>query len=90
MKRWIWNVLIAVDQLGNAASGGDPDETISSRLGKTKRANGGSVHPRAWLGVARPLDWLLEKIDPGHALGAIEEDEGEFCPMCNSKGRRHG
>ena len=34
MKRYIWNLLIAIDQFFNALLLGDPDETMSSRMGK--------------------------------------------------------
>lgn len=34
MKRYLWNLLIALDQLGNAVAAGDPHEPISSRAGK--------------------------------------------------------
>lgn len=34
IKQYIRNILIAIDQLANALLGGDPDWTISSRLGK--------------------------------------------------------
>lgn len=34
MKKYLYNILIGIDQLANAILGGDPDETISSRLGK--------------------------------------------------------
>lgn len=34
VKKYIYNILIGIDQLCNAILGGDPDETISSRLGK--------------------------------------------------------
>ena len=34
MNRYFFNLLIAIDQLLNALMGGDPDETISSRMGK--------------------------------------------------------
>lgn len=77
MKRigkYLLNVLIGLDQMGNAVAGGDPDETISSRLGKLRRRHGGTI---PWY---RPLslsiDWWLDKIDPGHCLDAIEADEG--------------
>lgn len=33
MKRYMVNLLIALDQFGNALFAGDPDETISSRAG---------------------------------------------------------
>ena len=36
LKKYIWNMLIAFDQFVNAIFGGDPDETISSRVGKHK------------------------------------------------------
>ena len=32
--RYVFNNLIALDQTWNTRFGGDPDETISSRLGK--------------------------------------------------------
>ena len=32
--KYVWNILIAIDQFFNALFGGDPDETISSRAGK--------------------------------------------------------
>jgi len=64
VKRF-WNLLIAVDQLGNAYLGGDPDETISSRAAK-------QTHKRGWDKLTRFLDW----IDPGHAGRALEVDEG--------------
>ena len=75
MGWWVMNVLIAFDQLGNAIFGGSADETISSRLGKLKRAAGGTIPRKAWLYTARPLDAILEWIDPNHSLDSIEEDE---------------
>ena len=73
--KWLLNILIGLDQLGNALLGGDPDETISSRLGKMKVKYGGRI---PWY---RPLskltDWGLERIDPGHSIDSIEGDEGK-------------
>jgi len=34
MRTYLVNVLIAIDQLGNALLGGNPDETISSVVGR--------------------------------------------------------
>lgn len=31
MSRYLWRILLALDQLGNALLNGDEDETISSR-----------------------------------------------------------
>jgi len=75
MKKWFINVLIGIDQFGNALFGGDPDETISSRLGKKKKKNGGAI---PWTSpIMKIIDWGLEKIDPNHSIDAIEEDEGK-------------
>jgi len=79
------NVLIGLDQLGNALWGGDPDETISSRLGKMRARYGGRL---PWY---RPLPslvaWWLERVDPGHCEGAIEPDEG--CDAVVDRIREH-
>lgn len=67
IKRWFWNVLISVDQLGNTLAGGDPDETISSRAGKAKQEG------KRWGCVlCRILNWF----DRGHCDKSIEPDEG--------------
>lgn len=66
MRRYLLNLLIALDQLANAVLLGDPDETISSRVAKR-------AHRRGWVVIAR----LLEAIDPGHLKRAIEPDEGD-------------
>lgn len=70
IKKWCVNLLIWIDQGGNTLIGGDPDETISSRLGRLKKANGGVIpwkHP-----LAKVIDWGLDKIDKNHSIDAIE------------------
>ncbi len=62
-----WHILIAYDQAMNAATGGDPDETISSRTGKLRNS-------RPW---AMALDWFLNKFESNHSKKAIEPDEGK-------------
>lgn len=74
LGKYIMNVLISLDQLGNSLLLGDPDETISSRIGRIKRKWGGRIPWRR--PVTRIADWVLEQIDPGHSLNAIEPDEG--------------
>lgn len=69
MKTWLLNILIALDQLANAILAGDPDETISSRVGKRIRSDQ-ATRPERWL--AR----LLDLLDHNHVEEAIEEDEG--------------
>ena len=76
LKRYLKSVILALDQFGNALAGGDRDETISSRLGKIKRAHDGVIpwrrHPLAWF-----IDWGLEKVDPGHSIDSIDDTEGD-------------
>ena len=76
MRKYLINVLIGIDQLINAVCMGDPDETISSRVGKIRRANGGRLsfmrHPLPYI-----IDWLTEAVDTGHTIDAIEDDEGK-------------
>ncbi|WP_439684874.1 hypothetical protein MNJPNG_05030 [Cupriavidus oxalaticus] len=67
MKRYLWNILISLDQLGNALMAGDPDETISSRAGKAMQ-NG-----KAWGCVlCRFLNWF----EKDHCLKSIDLTEG--------------
>jgi hypothetical protein len=67
MKRYIWNILISIDQLANTVLGGDPDETISSRMGK--RARKGDK-------LGKIICKILNIFDKGHCEKSIEEDEG--------------
>ena len=75
MGKWLLNILISIDQLGNTIAGGDPDETISSRLGKLKLRYDGRIPWKRPL--SRIIDWGLDKIDPNHSIDAIEHDEGK-------------
>ncbi len=73
--KYCLNVLIGLDQFGNAILGGDPDETISSRLGKLKVRHGGNI---PWYRpLSKVVDWGVDKIDPNHSIDAIEHDEGK-------------
>lgn len=64
---YLWNLLIAVDQLLNTMAFGDPDETLSSRLGK---ASGRCA-------LCRAICRLLNRIDARHCEKSIELDEGK-------------
>jgi hypothetical protein len=65
--KYLKNLLISLDQFGNALSGGDPDEVLSSVAAKFKHLN--FVW---WL-----LYHLLELIDPGHGKAAMDAEKGE-------------
>lgn len=68
VQRYLWNLIIWLDQGINTLFAGDPDETVSSRAAKAKRKG------HFW-GCA--LCWLLDRLDPGHCDKTIELDEGE-------------
>ncbi len=67
-KRYFINLFIAVDQLVNTIFYGDPDETISSRLGKN--------YPNSKF--TKFVDWLFswQNKEGGHTKASIEHDEG--------------
>lgn len=71
IKKYAYNVLISIDQLVNTLAGGDPDETISSRVGKHYKGT--------WL--AKLIDWMFSWQDRpgGHCSNAAwwESDEGK-------------
>lgn len=66
-KKYLWNLLISIDQFVNTLFGGDPDETISSRLGKRRNAN--------WF--TRMFCAFLDMFEWNHVEKSIEEDEGK-------------
>ena len=66
LRKYIWNILVSIDQFINTLLGGDPDETISSRCAKNRNR-------WPW----KPLAWFLEWLSPGHLERAEEDDEGK-------------
>ena len=70
VAKYLLNVALSVDQLVNTLLGGDPDMTLSGRMGRAIR-NGRCR-------LCRPICWLLDKVDPGHCAQAdtYERDEG--------------
>jgi hypothetical protein len=64
--KYIWNILISIDQLLNTFLGGDPDETISSRAGKRQDTSN-------W---AKYLCKFLNLLDTNHCSKSVEDDEG--------------
>jgi len=69
VKRYFWNVLLGLDQFLSVLTGGDPDETVSSRVGKAATAG-------SRIGMA--LEWCLDGVfGTGHCRESIEADEGK-------------
>jgi hypothetical protein len=74
LLQYVFNLFIGLDQFLNVITCGDPDETVSSRLGRIKRANNGKIPWRR--PMAKLTDKLLDVIQPGHSLNAIEPGRG--------------
>ena len=63
---YLKNLLIAIDQLGNTLAGGNPDNTISARVGHFAQHSDGS-QGKFWRGMERVIDWAFHPLDgPGH------------------------
>lgn len=66
MARDLFNYALIKD---NSLSFGDPDETISSVLGKNKIKDN-------LTSVGKRLDYILNRLDNNHSINSIEHDEG--------------
>jgi len=56
-KQYFWNIIISLDQLVNTFCGGNPDETMSSRMGRNiVRGDNGKFNWRVT--VCKLLSWL--------------------------------
>ena len=64
-----WRVLLSIDQFFNTLTGGDPDETISSRMGK-------AVERKQDCLFCSLVCKMLHFIDKNHCKESIEYDEG--------------
>ena len=71
------NVLVSLDQLGNTLCGGNPDNTISARVGyfsQTTRHAGKYF----WKGLEKIVNFTFWPVDgPGHCRQAFEADPQE-------------
>jgi len=70
MKQYFWNILISLDQFANTLLMGNPDETLSSRMGK-------KIEKGECFGCM-VICRILSFIDPTterHCLDSIERDE---------------
>jgi len=75
--RWITGVLIAIDQLGNAIGGGNPDSTISARTGYFARVQETPFRPW-WRAMEAVIDFTFSPLEgPGHCYRAYLDDDEE-------------
>jgi hypothetical protein len=73
--KYCWNILIAIDQLVNTLFGGDPDETISSRLGKWTILGNRLTGTRKI--IYKVANFSVELFERDHFKKSIEPDEGD-------------
>ena len=66
---YVLRVLLGLDRFCNAILGGDPKETMSSRMGKFV------ARKRGWFPCQ--LCKLLNLIDPNHCVNNIDKTVGE-------------
>jgi len=66
-KKYGWNLLISLDQFINTVFGGDPDETLSSRMGKREKD----------CKICLVICLLLNLFQKDHCIKAEEKDEGK-------------
>ena len=71
--KYIKNWAIALDQYVNAVTGGDPDETISSRLGKVLQTG----ECKVCKGFASIVCGFLNLFDKNHCIKSIDPSSGD-------------
>ncbi len=76
-KSWPVAVLVAIDQLGNAIAGGNPDSTISARVGYfSEMASRGKAY---WKSLEAIIDFAFYPIDgPRHCYQAWQAEDEHF------------
>ena len=71
MLDYIFSILVALDQLANAICGGNPDMTISARIGQFAPTS------RYWRTLERLVDWAFYPWQgPGHCYYAYLAERG--------------
>lgn len=84
---YLGNFFVSIDQLGNVLAGGNPDNTISSRVGYYNRHHKtGKKAPWQWRVFEKIINFTFWPIDgPNHCHEAFHNDAGEdFDPNTNN------
>ena len=83
IAKWLWNVLVAIDQLGNTIAGGNPDITISARVGYFANKSNDRRFYYYWRCLEAVIDFTFYPLDGSkHCLQALQGD--------NEEGHVHG
>lgn len=71
------NVLVAIDQLGNSICGGNPDNTISARVGYFSQVSR-TAGRYFWMALEKVINFTFWPVDgPDHCRQAFEVDPEE-------------
>jgi hypothetical protein len=68
---WVYNLLVSLDQLANTLIGGNPDVTISGKVGLK------SSKDSKWVWLEQLIDFTFEPIETNHCLRTYL-DENDF------------
>ena len=74
IKTYVYNVFLGLDQMTNVILLGDPDESISGRIGRAMA----SGRPKWFVPtIQRSLDWFALKVfkQPNHCSWSIEDKD---------------
>lgn len=75
--KYFFNILVAIDQLGNAICGGNPDNTISARVGYFSQVTTNWTK-WYWKTFEKVINFTFWPVDgPDHCLQAFEADAKE-------------
>jgi len=75
---WPNAVMVAVDQLGNAIAGGNPDATVSARVGYFLE-HSKPPYSLYWKSLAAIIDCAFYPVDgPNHCLESYRHDKNEL------------
>lgn len=70
MSRYIWNILVALDQVLTALLGGWPDESLSSYAYRLEQQG------KVWGKVFRPaIDWLFSWYEADHCQNSFQAEK---------------
>ena len=76
LKTYIYHNLVALDHLINTLTGGEHDESLSTRIGKSIYLKGSP--PR----LTTPFVALIELVWPGHFHIAFADHRAKLCIKC--------
>jgi len=75
---WLYGVLVGIDQLGNAAAWGNPDVTVSARVGHNAKKIEGSTR-YYWLLMEMIINFAFYPVDgPDHCYQTYLGDADEL------------